>query len=132
MFRSIFFISWLLPWFVLIYFFEFSRREVFLLAALQGIIGEFFIAELFLPGFGMAAALGYDPINITIGALITILLYGCNLAIPYTPFAGLFQERLNRRTTGIKYPLSFIPLVAFCIAFLSLIFAIQAGFPYLF
>ncbi len=130
-FRSIFFIPWIMTWFIILYFFQFSQKTLFLLAALQGVIGEFLLAELFFPGWGMAAALGYNPMAIAIGGALTCLLYGCNLTVPYFPFKELFESKLNQRTTRIKYVISFIPLYAFCLAFYSLQIAIQSHFPYL-
>lgn len=127
-FRLSFFIPWILAWVVILYFFEFPLKSTFILGGINGIIGEFFIVELFFPGYGMAAALGWEPFSIIIGAILTFGLYGCNLCIPYIPFKKLFAEKIDQKKHPVKYLLAIIPLYAFFIAFQVLRVAAFSGF----
>jgi len=128
MFRLSFFIPWILTWAVILYFFEFPLKSTFILGGINGIIGEFFIIELIFPGYGMAAALGWEPITIIFGAILTFGLYGCNLCIPFVPFKNLFEEKIDQKRHPAKYFLAVIPLYAFFIAFQALKVAAYSGF----
>jgi len=132
MFRLSFFVPWILAWVIILYFFKFPLKSTFILGGINGIIGEFFIIELFFPGYGMAAALGWEPFSITMGAIITFGLYGCNLCIPFIPFKNLFEEKFNQKKHPAKYLLAVIPLYAFFIAFQVLKVAAYSGFLFIF
>ena len=118
--RSVFFIPWIHMWIALLYYFNFSVKQAFYLAGLQGILGEYFILWAMIPQnsrFRYYISL-YGPfslIMIPIDWFLVIVLYGCNIAVPYSLFRETFKEHLNPCEVRpiIKYTLSFIPLLAF-------------------
>ena len=121
--RSLFFIPWIHMWMVLLYYCDFSVKQSFYLAGLQGIIGEYFILWAMMPqnsrfGYYISLYGVFSLIMIPIDWIIAFALYGFNIAVPYSPFRETFKERLNPREIKpiIKYTLSFIPLIAFPIA----------------
>ena len=127
MIRFVFFVPWIHMWVVILYYFNFSLKASFYIAALQGIIIEYLFVWLFtnethrveyyISNLGLLSI-----IVIPFDILVVIILYGCNIAVPYTPFREIFKEHLNQREIKpvIKYTLSLIPVIAFPLAYFLL------------
>ena len=125
--RLTFFLPWILMWLALFYYFDFSLKSTFYLGALQGIIIEYLLVFLYSPEshriLYYITNMGYfSLIVIPFDIIVCILLYGCNIAVPYTPFREIFKERLEQREIKpkYKYMLSLLPVIAFPLAMLLL------------
>ena len=127
MIRFVFFIPWIHMWVVILYYCNISLKASFYLAALQGIIIEYLFVWLLTNETHRVALYislyGYlSIIIIPFDILVVIVLYGCNIAVPYSPFREIFKERVNQREIKpvIKYTLSLIPVIAFPLAYFLL------------
>jgi hypothetical protein len=125
--RIVFFIPWIHMWLVLLYYFDFSVKQTFYIAALQGIIIEYLFVWLLTNETHRVeyyiSNLGYlSIIVIPFDILVVLVLYGCNIAVPYSPFREIVKENVNQREVKpvIKYTLSLIPVIAFPIAYFML------------
>ena len=127
MIRFVFFIPWIHMWLLILSYCNISLKASFYLAALQGIIIEYLFVWLLTNETHRVALYislyGYlSIIIIPFDILVVIVLYGCNIAVPYSPFREIFKERVNQREIKpvIKYTLSLIPVIAFPIAYFLL------------
>lgn len=125
--RFTFFLPWILMWLPLLYYFDFSVKSTFYLAALQGIVIEYLLVFLYTPESHRVlyyiSNMGYFAlIVIPFDIIVCVLLYGCNIAVPYSPFKEVFKERLHQRDIKPKYKylLSLLPVIAFPLAMILL------------
>lgn len=121
--RFTFFIPWIHMWLIFLYYCDVSVKVSFYLAAIQGIVIEYLLVLIFtnethrvtyyILNYGF-----FSILMIPFDIFVCILLYGSNIAVPYSPFRKILKERLNQREIKpiIKYTLSFIPVIAFPLA----------------